>query len=302
MNGLLHLSQPAKALLGLTATVILFMGTAGWLLWKSRRLSFAAFFATCALGIIFFGISAASPKSAVFGSFIWRGPRSTGVVALTFDDGPDPTYTPAVLSILARYNAKATFFMLGERVRLYPDLARSVAEKGHAVGSHCYHHVSLLLAPPRRIREEIAGAEIAIQQAVGQQPRLLRPPYGFHPPFLVQEARRRGYLLVGWSISPHDSFHLSAAELAHRVLARVRAGDIILLHDGRGNRAETIKALPLILEGLRKKGLHCVTIPQLMGAHTAAAPAHSTRGVAMVKGPPGNEGTAVGLALSRPAE
>jgi peptidoglycan/xylan/chitin deacetylase (PgdA/CDA1 family) len=93
---------------------------------------------------------------------------------------------------------------------------------------------------------------------------LFRPPFGFHPPFLLEAAQRRELLVVGWSISPHDSFGLSGEKLARRVIARAHSGDIILLHDGRGDRQATVEALPLILDGLAAKGLKCVTVPELL--------------------------------------
>ncbi len=277
--GILHLSPPQKTLLGLAVIFLSLTGIAVFLFCSSRRLArsrrgargrhhsgrpaLAVVFAAAALVVLCFGIGAASPRNTLFGPFFWRGTSRAGAVALTFDDGPDPAYTPSVLAILARYQAQATFFMLGERVRLYPALAREVSQAGHAVGSHCEHHVSLLLASPARISREIVQAETAIEQATGRQPWLLRPPYGFHPPLLSREAKRRGYLVVGWSISSQDSASLPAERIARRVLARVRSGSIVLLHDGRGQREETVKALPLILAGLRQRNLRCVTLPQL---------------------------------------
>ena len=272
MNAIFSLAPLHKALLGFAITIISLVIAAGWMLWKSRRPALAVFFAMVALGIVLFGLGAASPKNALFGDFFWHGSRSLGAVALTFDDGPHPVYTPEVLSILDRYHAKATFFMLGKRVRLYPEVARSVAANGHAVGSHCYNHGSLLLASRGKVRSEIVEAEAAFVETLGQRPRFLRAPFGFHPPFVVREASQRGYLLVGWSVSPHDSSHLPPEILVRRALARVRPGDILLLHDGGGDRQATVEALPAILEGLRQKGLRCVSLSELMGESAAGRP------------------------------
>lgn len=271
MNKITPVISLYETLIAFLLVILVLLAIAVWTLRKRHKPAFAAFFATAALALVIFGVGSASPKNAMFGRFIWHGPRQVKAVALTFDDGPDPAYTPEVLDILDKYQAKATFFMLGESARRYPLLAGRVAEAGHAVGSHCYQHFSLLLASPKRIRSQIIDAELALEEATGQRPRLLRAPYGFHPPFLVREAKRRGYLVAGWSISPHDSFQLPGDVLARRVLDRVKPGDIVLLHDGRENRQETIEALPIILEGLQRKGLRCVTLPQLLAASPIGA-------------------------------
>lgn len=260
----LHLSTVARALIGLILLIV-FLSTLAW--WQGRRRhrpAWAGFLLTAALAVFIFGVETASPRNALFGPFFSHGKTSSALVALTFDDGPDPTYTPEVLAILDRFQAKATFFMLGERVARYPDLARMVADDGQVIGSHGFHHVSLMTASPQRIRREMNLAENAFEQALGGKPKLFRPPYGFHPPFLLEEARHKGYRVIGWSISPHDSFHLTPEALAQRVISKTRAGDIILLHDGRGDRQSTVAALPLILSGLEAKGLKCVTLPELL--------------------------------------
>lgn len=259
----LPLSAVARALGGfvLLSLVLVFLA---WQLRRHQRGAWAGFSLLAALAVLFMGVEAASPKNALFGPFFSRGSKTAGLVALTFDDGPDPAYTPEVLEILARYQVKATFFMLGEQVQRYPELARRVSAEGHIFGSHGFHHVSLMTASPQRIGREIGLAEKALVRATGEKPYLFRPPYGFHPPFLLEEAQHRELLVVGWSISPHDSFSLSGEKLARRVIARAHSGDIVLLHDGRGDRQATVEALPLILEGLKAKGLKCVTVPELL--------------------------------------
>jgi peptidoglycan-N-acetylglucosamine deacetylase len=254
----------ARFLFGLLLTTTL-LGLIAWRMKRSRRPFWAGFFLAGAVAVLLLGVESASPKSALFGPFVSHGSRSSGLVALTFDDGPDPAYTPQVLKILAAHHTKATFFMLGEQVARHPELAREVQAQGHAIGSHCYRHISLMAASPRRIHEELTRAATELTKVLGEGPHLLRTPYGFHPPFLLEEAEKQHYRVIGWSVSPHDSFHLTGHLVARRVVNRACAGDIILLHDGRGNRQETIDALPEILEGLKAKSLRCVTVPELLG-------------------------------------
>jgi peptidoglycan-N-acetylglucosamine deacetylase len=256
-------SAVARAVGGLLLTVGI-LAVLAWRMKRSHRPVWAGFFLAGALGVLFLGVESASPKNALFGPFVSHGSQAGGLVALTFDDGPDPAYTPQVLAILAKYNVRATFFMLGSQAARHPELAREVQAQGEVIGSHCYDHVSLLTASRHYVRSEISRAETELEKVLGEKPHFLRPPYGFHPPFLMEEAKKRDYLVVGWSLSSHDSSRLSAEQLARRVIDQARPGDIILLHDGRGNRQATVAALPEILEGLKAKGLQCVTFPELL--------------------------------------
>ena len=146
----------------------------------------------------------------------------------------------------------------------YPKLARAVAAAGYPVGNHSYDHpVSPALADmsAEKITSEIADAQDALN-AVGIDPTLFRPPGGSYDDFVVQEARREGMRVVMWSVDPQDwRSGLTAKEVAKSVLSHVRAGSIVLLHDGGGDAGHTIKALPAIIRGIRKKGLTLTTVP-----------------------------------------
>jgi peptidoglycan/xylan/chitin deacetylase (PgdA/CDA1 family) len=190
-----------------------------------------------------------------------KAPRS---VALTFDDGPWPVDTKRVLAVLKRFHVPATFFMVGNLVERYPSLARTVAAAGYPIGDHSYDHpISPALADlsAEKIMAEIAAAKDALN-AVGIDPTLFRPPGGSYDDFVVQEARREGMRVVMWSVDPEDwRSGLTAKEVAKSVLSHVRAGSIILLHDGGGDAAHTIKALPDIIRGIRKRGFTFTVVP-----------------------------------------
>ncbi len=188
-------------------------------------------------------------------------PRS---VALTFDDGPWPLDTKRVIAVLKRFQVPATFFMVGYLVERYPTLARAVAAAGYPIGDHSYDHP---VSPPladlsqQKISGEIADARDALD-VVGIHPTLFRPPGGSYDDFVVQEARRQGMRVVMWSVDPQDwRSGLTAKDVAKAVLSHVQPGSIILLHDGGGDAAHTIKALPTIIRGIRKMGLSFARVP-----------------------------------------
>jgi len=186
------------------------------------------------------------------------------VIALTFDDGPDPLYTPQVLAVLARYDAPATFFVLGRHVDAHPDLVRRIVAAGHAVGSHSYSHAIFRWAGPAEIAAEVDRTDAALLRAAGIRTRLFRHPGGMQGLFLPFRTAARGWQVVVWSVDPRDYADSSASAIARRVLAEAHPGAIVLLHDGSPDgdesRAQTVAALPMILEGLRDRGYRFVRI------------------------------------------
>lgn len=181
------------------------------------------------------------------------------VVALTFDDGPG-IYTPQVLEILKHYNVKATFFMIGSQVKRYPGLAQEVVAQGHAIGDHTMNHANLNRTSGVGIRNEILGCADSIYQATGVTINLFRPPGGRHDKLTRQLLKEHGYQLIMWSVDPQDWNHLKAGQIEENILTNVRNGSIILLHDGGGNREETVKALPTIIATLKSRGYTFVSL------------------------------------------
>ncbi|HSB71997.1 MAG TPA: polysaccharide deacetylase family protein [Candidatus Methylomirabilis sp.] len=187
-------------------------------------------------------------------------------IALTFDDGPDPVYTPQVLEVLARYDVKATFFVIGQHVDAHPELIQRIVAAGHAVGSHGFSHVILRGAWPGEIATELRLTDAALARAAGVHTRLLRHPGGMQGAFLPFMALAGGWHVVVWSVDPRDYTQPGAQEIARRILEEAHPGAIVLLHDGspdgEQSRRQTVKALPAILKGLRGRGYRFVQLEQ----------------------------------------
>ncbi len=210
-------------------------------------------------------------------------------LALTFDDGPLAGATELVLELLARYSARATFFMTGERADAAPDLARMVVEAGHEPGNHTLTHRHLWTAGPEATWREMVQASTAIERATGRWPRFFRPPWGIFNLASLAYCRALGMLPVLWSVRTEGFFwRPGAEEMAAHVLQRVRGGGIINLHDagpggpsagsgspagppraeprGGGQASAVLTALPRILSGLADLGYRCVTLSDLLAA------------------------------------
>ncbi len=189
---------------------------------------------------------------------------SHGDVALTFDDGPWPGQTKQVVHILERLHVPGTFFMVGYLVQRYPGIVRMVQHAGMRIGDHSWDHP---VDPPladltrERVADEIGKAAHALD-ALGVAPRLFRPPGGSFDDAVLQEAERQRMRVVTWSVDPRDWVsRTSSRQIVHRVLRAVEPGSIVLMHDGGGDQRATIRALPRIIRGIRRMGLHLVAIP-----------------------------------------
>jgi peptidoglycan/xylan/chitin deacetylase (PgdA/CDA1 family) len=195
--------------------------------------------------------------------FATRGGGHRREVALTFDDGPGPL-TGAVLNVLRRRRAPATFFIVGQQLNDFASGLRAELRGGFAVGDHTENHAWLRRLKPTaqfgQIRDEAqrAGAFGA------HYPRLFRPPYGAFNKATIAITRRLRMLIVLWSVDPDDWRRPGAGAIVHRVLGQATPGAIVLLHDAGGPRAQTVAALPAIIDGLRRRHLTLVTVPQLL--------------------------------------
>lgn len=205
-------------------------------------------------------------NSRIFGPALGRLPASERVVALTFDDGPNPIATPRVLDDLARDGVPATFFLLGRHVDRWPRLASEVVDAGHRIGNHGYHHRKLHLRGPAYVRLDIALGTDAIERATGARPAFFRAPHGFRSPWVTPIAARFGQRTVGWTLGVRDSERPGADAIARRVVAGVVPGCILLLHDGdgydpEGDRMQTAAALRTIIGALRDRGYRFTALP-----------------------------------------
>jgi peptidoglycan/xylan/chitin deacetylase (PgdA/CDA1 family) len=207
-------------------------------------------------------------RSQWFGPTDWRGRRDTGSVALTFDDGPSAD-TERILDILDEHKLRVSFFMIGRNVERLPQTARRVAAEGHEIGNHSYSHPIFLYRGSNETRRQLERTQDVITTATGVRPRVARPPCGVRTPGYFAATKALGLRTVQWDVAGFDWKQRTAKQIAHEVLIRARAGSIILLHDGdsgrKRDRSETVVALPLIIEGLRARGLRIVPLMQLLG-------------------------------------
>ena len=182
-------------------------------------------------------------------------PEPLRVVALTFDDGPNPTWTPAILNVLNAKGVRATFCTVGFAAERFPDLLRLEQADTEVPCDHTHGHIiPLSKRPPAQIVDEIWRQADLIHTTIGTDPVLFRSPGGDVAADVVTQAHRRGLRVMQWSVDPHDYERPSVPVIVARVLNQVRPGAIILLHDGGGDRSETLAALPLIIDGLRAQG------------------------------------------------
>jgi peptidoglycan-N-acetylglucosamine deacetylase len=189
------------------------------------------------------------------------------VAALTFDDGPHPEYTPRLLNILDNYGARATFFMLGETAQRYPHIAKSVAERGHAIGNHSWDHPSFPLISRASRREQLQRCQEAIQPYGSY---LFRPPFGHQNWRSMLEAKIQGYEIITWNLKGMDWMDHDSLWMADFMEAKIKPGSIILLHDALHdflhesylNRMPTLEAVELILQRLKDR-MKFLTIPEM---------------------------------------
>jgi peptidoglycan/xylan/chitin deacetylase (PgdA/CDA1 family) len=198
------------------------------------------------------------------GRFFFHGNTHVPEIALTFDDGPNPPYTTQILAILQQYGVKATFFCVGTQVARYPNIVKQEYTDGHIIGNHTWGHPDMTSLSIPSIIWQFTAAGDAIQHVTGVRPTLFRPPYGAISSNVLAYANYFALTVVQWNVDPSDWSMPGANVIFARVLAQASAGSIILLHDGGGNRSETVAALPMIIEWFQEHSFHFVTIPQLV--------------------------------------
>lgn len=189
-----------------------------------------------------------------------HGSRDRRRIALTFDDGPDPVRTPALLDALRELGVTATFFLVGKQVDAHPELAARIVREGHEIGNHTYNHRYLPLARSHSVAAEIAATDEAIARATGMVPALARPPYGGRSPRNVRVFARSGKQLVLWDVNSNDWKGAAAEEVARRVVERTRPGSIILMHEAREGGEVSIEAVKLLVPELRARGFEFASV------------------------------------------
>ncbi len=236
-----------------------------------------------ASGLIVDSVYARYPASYL----IARQGAAAGKIALTFDDGPDPKYTPQILDVLRKYHVPATFFVIGQNAESYPTLVRQMLSDGHEIGSHSYTHPNMGTVSDERAVLELNATQRALESITGRTVRLFRPPYNADAePRSLEEvkpvvtANRLGYIVAGETIDPQDWYteqpradgtihHLTSAEITASVFRQLGDGNTILLHDSGGDRSATIAALDRLIPALQAKGYKLVTMGELAGMSPA---------------------------------
>jgi peptidoglycan/xylan/chitin deacetylase (PgdA/CDA1 family) len=202
---------------------------------------------------------------------IIRGGRQSRCIALTFDDGPAPPYSEAILELLRERQIKATFFLCGKNVERYPEVARRIRQEGHAIGNHTYSHPFLYFHSGGFMAREIDRTQQIIEEVTGIRPRFFRPPYGVRWPGLHGILAERGMRLVNWSDTGYD-WKFDTEGIIRAALKHLGPGSIILLHDGLETRpprpvdqSRTVRALPAIFDYAQAAELKLVTLDELLG-------------------------------------
>jgi peptidoglycan/xylan/chitin deacetylase (PgdA/CDA1 family) len=230
-----------------------------------------------AAGVTTLGLGIFHPHSTLFGPTLWHGPRDRSQVALTFDDGPHPEFTPRIARLLEEQEARGTFFCVGAEVARNLDVVRALVAGGHEIGNHSYSHNTFGdLFVAARLAADLARNQ-ALLSSCAPPPRFYRPVAGVRNPKVHAAARQVGLSVVTWSTAPRDGVWPLTVEKSCRIAARARPGDILALHDGTLSnqialREATVRALPTLLERLRARGFACVTLSTLLAGADERSP------------------------------
>lgn len=231
-------------------------------------LSLMSFFFLGLSGLIsFYEYHGFGPQEGI----VRRGRTDGSKVALTFDDGPSPIYTPQILDILKEKKVKATFFLVGKHVEKYPEVAKRIVDEGHEIGNHTYSHRDLVPATRATVVKEIKKAEKAIETVCGQKPVLFRPPRGIYSNAVRKIILEAGYTIILWSVSTQDWRLVKPSFILKRVKKFCRPGSIILFHDSGalvkpegGSRGHTVEALPQVIDWLKANNFQISTVSSFL--------------------------------------
>lgn len=210
----------------------------------------------CFFGSVFAAVTATSNPAP---TDIRKDPLP-GTVALTFDDGPNPTFTPEILAILKKYNIKATFFVVGTNAQKYPDLIKQIHDQGHVVANHTLTHPMLTKLSDAALQKEVEQPAEIIDKIIGMRPKCLRYPFGASNQHVREVISAHQQVPVAMGFNSYDYKRPGTEKIVSWVLKNVYSKQIILMHDGYDKREQTVAALPQIIDGVKKKGLGFSTI------------------------------------------
>jgi len=225
--------------------------------------------AAVAAGATFAGLHTMVPWSQLYGANFSGAPPGARTLALTYDDGPNDPYTGRLLEVLERHHVKATFFLLGQFVSERPELARAVAQAGHAIGSHGYHHRNLIFLSAAQLRQQLTRASETIEAATGVRPKLFRPPFGGRRPGTFSMVREFGMTPVMWRVTAYDWSAKSHHSIVQHAVSQIKGGDVILLHDGGHlklgtDRSHSVRATDELVRRYLGEGYHFLTVPEMI--------------------------------------
>jgi peptidoglycan/xylan/chitin deacetylase (PgdA/CDA1 family) len=227
-------------------------------------LSIAFFLPTIAIGIYLFQKLAATSKYQIMGEYFNQIETQEPVVALTYDDGPNPEYTNKLVKLLDQLAVKATFFSIGQKVKAHPETIKQLVGSGHEVGNHSYSHQKMIWKTPQFITEEINQTDELLRELGVKNEILFRAPFGFKRltlPYILKQQKKKNIL---WSLDPKDYQESNPEIIAQRILANIQPGAIILLHDGGGDRTATIQATEIVISKLQATGYRFMTVSQML--------------------------------------
>jgi peptidoglycan-N-acetylglucosamine deacetylase len=200
------------------------------------------------------------------GAIVWEVNVREKLIALTFDDGPSPTFTNKILDLLARYHAKGTFFVMGKQAEKYPGIILREYQEGHEIGNHTYNHREINQMSFEELKREVLQAHQIIFKITGNDVKLFRPTSGFYNEKIVKVAGLLNYKVViwTWGQDSRDWSKKSGESIAMRIIKTVKPGDIILFHDQGGDHSNTVKALQILLPALKEQGYQFTTVSTLL--------------------------------------
>jgi peptidoglycan-N-acetylglucosamine deacetylase len=217
----------------------------------------------------FAGVHTMVPWSQLYGETFSGIQEGLKILALTYDDGPNDPWTMKLLEVLDRHQVQATFFMLGRNVRQRPELARAVAQAGHAIGNHSFTHPNLIFASDAKLRQELEETSKAIEEATGERPFLFRPPYGARRPGTFKVVEELKMFPVMWRVTCFDWAAKSHEDILKHARRQIAGGEIVLLHDGGHlhmgeDRSHTVKASDELIREYKDKGFLFTTVAEMM--------------------------------------
>ena len=214
-------------------------------------------------------LNAVLPNNTFYGPIISHGSPNEKIIAITFDDGPYSPYTEEILDVLKEKNIKATFFMLGHNAKNHPEIVKRIVNEGHQIGNHTYSHKDLLKTTREEMIEELNATNKILFEIIGQDVKIMRPPFGAKDANVVKTAQEKGFQVITWSVDGKDWLNRGVNITSSEILNKAKSGDIILLHDGdevksKNSREQTVIVTKILIDELLEQGYELTTVDKLL--------------------------------------